>query len=176
MRNDVSRSPAISRRTLVAGTAAGAFVFVTEDASAQRCPAEPTPRVKGPAVFRDLDQTDIDEGYDNDVYAFNAKNIGDRRVYNNEIARAVIGAPTRVAYGDAEIEKLDIYKTKRANAPTMIFIHGGSWQGGRASQFTVYAEPFVKAGANFIVVDFSTSRRPTATFFLWSISVAERSG
>ena len=37
----------------------------------------------------------------------------------------------------------------------MIFIHGGSWRGGRSSQFTVYAEPFVKAGANFVVVDFT---------------------
>src|SRR5207245_651962 len=37
----------------------------------------------------------------------------------------------------------------------MIFIHGGSWQGGRSSQFTVYAESFVKAGANFVVVDFT---------------------
>src|SRR5207302_7503390 len=49
---------------------------------------------------------------------------------------------------------LDIYKTKRADAPTLIFIHGGSWRGGRSSDFTVYAEPYVKAGANFIAVDF----------------------
>ena len=40
-------------------------------------------------------------------------------------------------------------------APVMVFIHGGSWRGGRADQFTVYAEPYVKAGANFVVLDFN---------------------
>jgi len=100
-------------------------------------------------------QQDIDEAYDQSVYAFNAKNIDERRAYNNEIARTVLGDPQREAYGPTEIEKVDIYKTKRANPPIMIFIHGGSWRGGRSSQFTVYAEPFVKAGANFVVVDFT---------------------
>jgi arylformamidase len=71
----------------------------------------------------------------------------------------------RVAYGPAEIEKVDIYKTKRANAPTMVFIHGGSWRGGRASQFTVYAEPFVKTGANFVVVDFTNVRETNGDIF-----------
>ena len=106
-------------------------------------------------MFRDLDQLDIDEGYDNDVYAFNSKTIGERRVYNNRIALSVLGKPERVKYGPAEIERVDIYKTKQPNAPVMIFIHGGSWRGGRAEQFAVYAEPFVKAGANFVVVDFT---------------------
>lgn len=146
----------LTRRALVAGMAGGAALSASP-AAAQRCPEVP-PRAKGPAVFRDLDQIDIDEGYDNDVYAFNSKTINNRRVYNNDIARKILGAPTRVAYGPEEVEKLDIYKSKRGgpNAPTLIFIHGGSWQGGRSSQFTVYAEPYVKAGANFVVLDFAS--------------------
>jgi arylformamidase len=144
----------VTRRTLVAGAAAGTLALASVPASAQRCPPV-GPRTKGPAVFRDLDQLDIDEGYDNDVYAFNSKTIGERRVFNNRIALSVIGKPTRAKYGDAEIERVDIYKAKQPNAPVMIFIHGGSWRGGRAEQFTVYAEPFVKAGANFVVVDFT---------------------
>jgi arylformamidase len=147
----------ITRRTLVAGAAAGTVALATGDASAQRCPPAAA-RTKGPAVFRDLDQLDIDEGYDNDVYAFNAKTINERRVYNNRIALSVIGKPERVKYGPAEIERLDIYKTARPNAPVLVFLHGGSWRGGRAEQFTVYAEPFVKAGANFVVVDFDSVR------------------
>ncbi|MBX9776963.1 MAG: alpha/beta hydrolase [Xanthobacteraceae bacterium] len=145
----------ITRRTLVAGAAAGgAIAFAGAPAHAQRCPPA-GPRTKGPAVFRDLDQIDIDEGYDNDVYAFNSRTINERRVFNNRIALSVIGKPERVKYGEAEIERVDIYKAKQPNAPVMIFIHGGSWRGGRAEQFTVYAEPFVKAGANFVVVDFT---------------------
>lgn len=154
----------ISRRTLVAGAAAGTVALASAPASAQRCPPA-EPRKKGPPVFRDLDQIDIDEGYDNDVYAFNAKNIGARRVYNNRIAQSVLGKPGRVKYGEAEIEGLDFYKAKRPNAPVLVFIHGGSWRGGRAEQFATYAEPYVKAGANFVVVDFTNVRETGGDIF-----------
>jgi arylformamidase len=154
-----------TRRTLVAGVAAGSIALVSDSASAQRCPLSSPERVKGPPVWMNMDQQELDEAYDNDVYAFNAKNINQRRDANNEIALSVVGNPMRVAYGPMEIEKVDIYKTKRANAPTMIFIHGGSWRGGRSSQFTLYAEPFVKAGTNFVVVDFTNVRETNGDLF-----------
>ena len=47
----------------------------------------------------------------------------------------------------------------------LIFIHGGSWRGGRSSQFTVYAEPYVKAGANFVVLDFTNVRDTNGDIF-----------
>ncbi len=155
----------LSRRALIAGAAAGTIVLTGEPASAQRCPAAAPPRTKGPLVWMDMDQQDIDEAYDNNVYAFNSKNLGERRVYNNQIVRNILDKPQRVAYGPAEIEKLDIYKTKRANAPVLIFIHGGSWRGGRAEQFAVYAEPYVKAGAHFVVLDFTNVRETGGDIF-----------
>jgi arylformamidase len=155
----------ISRRTLVAGAAAGTLAAVADPAAAQRCPATPPARTKGPLVWLDMDQHELDEAYDQSVYAFNDKTINERRVYNNEIARSVIGNPLREAYGPTEIEKLDIYKAKRANASIMIFIHGGGWRGGRSSQFTLYAEPFVKAGAHFVVVDFTNVRETNGDLF-----------
>jgi arylformamidase len=155
----------LSRRALIAGAAAGTIALTGEPVSAQRCPAEPPPRTKGPLVWMDMDQQDIDEAYDNNVYAFNSKNLGERRVYNNQIVRNILDKPQRVAYGPAEIEKLDIYKTKRANAPVLIFIHGGSWRGGRAEQFAVYAEPYVKAGAHFVVLDFTNVRETGGDIF-----------
>src|SRR5262249_16892084 len=140
----------LTRRALVAGAAVGTFALAGEPASAQRCPAEPPPRQKGPLVWLDMDQQGLDDAYDPDVYAYNPKNLNDRRVYQNQIAQSVLDKPQREAYGPTEIEKLDIYRTKRPNAPVLIFIHGGGWRNGRSSQFTVYAEPYVKAGANFV--------------------------
>jgi arylformamidase len=154
-----------SRRTLVVGAAAGSFALASDSASAQRCPLSQPDRIKGPPVWMNMDQQELDEAYDNDVYAFNAKNINQRRDANNEIALSVVGHPMRVAYGPTEAEKVDIYKTKRANAPTMIFIHGGSWRGGRSSQFTLYAEPFVKVGTNFVVVDFTNVQETNGDLF-----------
>ena len=145
----------LSRRGLMVGAAAGTFALASEPAAAQRCPATPPSRTKGAPVWLDFDQQDLDDAYDQSVYAFNFKNIAERLAANNEKALAVIGKPERLAYGPTDIEKLDIYRTKRPNAPTMIFIHGGAWRGGRSADFALYAEVFVKAGANFVAVDFN---------------------
>jgi arylformamidase len=129
--------------------------MAAEPALAQRCPPTPPARTKGPPVWLDMDQQDLDDAYDQSVYAFNADNIRERREANNERVLAILGKPQRVAYGPTEIEKIDIYKTKRPNAPMLIFIHGGAWRGGRSAQTAFMAEPFVRAGAHFIAVDFN---------------------
>ena len=149
------RYPIITRRVLVAGAAGAAAALASEPASAQRCPAVPPSREKGPLVWLDLDQHELDDAYDQSVYAFNAKNISERREANNQRVLAIIGKPDRVAYGSADIEKVDIYKTTRPNAPVFMYIHGGAWRGGRSSQVAYMAEPYIKAGAHFISVDFS---------------------
>ena len=129
--------------------------LASEPALAQRCPATPPARTRGPNVWLDLDQHELDEAYDQSVYAFNQRYIQERRDERNELMAKVLGKPERVAYGPPEIEKVDIYKTKRPNAPTMIFLHGGAWRGGRSAQGAYHAEPFVKAGAHFINVEFN---------------------
>src|SRR5208282_1819300 len=53
------------------------------------------------------------------------------------------------------IEGLDVYRTTKPNAPVGIFVHGGAWRNGRSSEFSFLAEPFVHAGAHFVVLDFS---------------------
>jgi hypothetical protein len=43
-----------------------------------------------------MDQQELDDAYDNDVYAFNAKNVLERQRINNEVAMAIVGKPMRV--------------------------------------------------------------------------------
>ena len=152
----------ISRRTLVAAGAVGAMAFAT-GASAQCVPD--IPRVKGPIVWLDMDQQELDDAYDQDVYAPNHALVNERRAVNNENVLRIIGAPERVAYGPAEIEKLDIYRTARPNAPVNIFLHGGSWRGGTSAQAAYIAEPFVKAGGHFVAVDFSNVEETGGSLF-----------
>jgi arylformamidase len=61
----------------------------------------------------------------------------------------------RVAYGSADIEKLDIYITKQPNAPINVFIHGGAWRTGNAKGAAYKSETFVDAGAHFVSLDFN---------------------
>jgi hypothetical protein len=60
------------------------------------------------------------------VYAPNREQVAKRRVANSDKARAVIGIARARRLWASEIEKLDIYRTKRANAPVNIFVHGGA--------------------------------------------------
>jgi arylformamidase len=143
----------LTRRALFPSGAAAALALTTSPASAQRCPATPS-HTKGPLVWLDLDQQELDDAYDQSVYAFNQGNIAERRRANSAVALSVLGPPQRVAYGPSEIEKLDIYRAQRANAAIAIFIHGGSWRNGRSSDNTYLAEPFVKAGAHYVMPDF----------------------
>jgi len=110
--------------------------------------------VKGPRVWLDLDQAELDDAYDQSVYAPNSRQISARYATNSELARQRLGPPRRVAYGPTEIEKLDLYVAKRANAPINVFVHGGAWRGGNARDFGYAAEMFVGAGAHFVVPDF----------------------
>ena len=142
----------ITRRALVAGAAAGAMCTAASAAFAQQ--GAPTPRAKGPQVWLDMDQKELDDAYDQAVYAPNAAQLHKRREANSEGVRTRLGPPLRVAYGASPIEMLDIYQTKRPNAPIMIFIHGGAWRAGLAKDFADSAELFVHAGAHFVVPDF----------------------
>ncbi len=146
---DALMTARITRRAVIGG--AGAVAAATGLAFAQPVSA---PRVKGPRVFLDYDQAELDDAYDQSVYAPNLRQITARFATNSEATRARIGAPRRYAYGPTEIEKLDIYPTKRANAPIHIFIHGGAWRGGLAKDYAFPAEMFVNAGAHYVVPDF----------------------
>ena len=163
--DDLTSGHGLSRRAVFAGAAAGALALAAEPAAAQRCAGPPPPHQKGPQVWLDLDQQELDDAYDQSVYAFNQRNIAERRRANSEVALKALGPPQRVAYGPTEIEKLDIYRTKRANAPINIFIHGGAWQNGSAAEFTYQAEPFVKAGAHYVVPDFINVREAGGDLF-----------
>jgi arylformamidase len=114
---------------------------------------EPT-RVKGPPVWLDMDQKELDDAYDQSVYAPNQQLVAKRRALVSKALLERFGPPERVAYGPSEIEKLDIYKTKGSNAPINVYIHGGAWRNGQARDFAFPAEVFVNAGAHFVVVDF----------------------
>ena len=106
-------------------------------------------------LFLDYDQAALDAAYDQSKYAPNLQQIVKRYGTNSEITRSRIGAPRRVAYGGQAIEQVDIYRTERPNAPVMIFIHGGAWRSGLAKDYAFPAEMFMRAGAHFVVPDFS---------------------
>jgi arylformamidase len=116
-------------------------------------PEQQPPLVKGPRVWLDMDQKELDDAYDQSVWAPNQAHVSKRRALWSESIRTRL-KPDRIAYGPTEIERVDIYKTTRWNAPIQVFLHGGAWRGGSAKDSAYAAEMFVTAGAHFIAVDF----------------------
>jgi len=142
--------PLSRRAVLGAGVA-----FASAPAFAQTpTPPAATPRVKGPRVFLDYDQQELDDAYDQSKWAPNQPLVVRRYAANSEITRRRIGAPQTVAYGSGEHERLDIYRTKTPNASIHLFIHGGAWRAGAARDYAFPAETFINAGAHYIAIDF----------------------
>jgi len=142
----------LSRRSILGSAAA----MMAAPAVAQECRLGPPEHYKGPTVFMDYDQLELDAAYDQNYYEPLGGQTYARLVSNSEAVRARIGAPRQVAYGPTEIEKLDIFRTDRAKAPIFVFIHGGNWFVQTAFNFGYAAEMLTKAGAHYVVPDFTS--------------------
>ena len=151
MKQNKAHHGRISRRAMLGAAA----VLASSPALAEECRIGPPPHHKGPLVFMDYDQVELDASYDQAAYEPLIRRVSQRMASNSEAMRARIGAPQRVSYGPSEIEKLDIYRAKAANAPVFVFIHGGSWVSGMAKDYAYPAEMFVAAGAHYVALDFT---------------------
>jgi len=112
-------------------------------------------RAKGPPVFLDYDQAELDAAYDQAAYAPTMRQLLKRWASNSAAVRGRLGAPRRFAYGPGAVEGLDVFPAQRPNAPIFIMIHGGAWRAVTADDMAFPAETFVRAGAHYVVPDFS---------------------
>jgi arylformamidase len=140
----------ITRRAALGGAAA----MVAVPGFAEDCRIGPPPHAKGPLVWMDMDQVELDAAYDQAFYAPLRLQVIKRLGSTSEAVRTRIGHPMRESYGATAVEKLDVYRTKRAKAPIFVFIHGGAWLGGEAKNYAFPAEMIVNAGAHYVALDF----------------------
>jgi arylformamidase len=140
----------VTRRTMLGTTA----VIAATPALADVCPIGPPAHEKGPRVWMDMDQVELDAAYDQSVYAPLIGQLLKRFATSSDEARAHLGAPKRLAYGPTTVEALDLYPANKPNAPIFVFIHGGAWLRGEAKDYGYPAELFVNAGVNYVALDF----------------------
>ena len=139
----------LSRRGFALGATALGFVPL-------RAWAE---QAKPGTVFLDYTQKELDDAYDQRVWAKNAGEVIKRYGTSSAAVRAKYKLETK-AYGDGEDSKLDIFRPVRsapaAGAPIQLFIHGGAWRGGRKEMYSFPAPAFVENGAIYIAIGFSS--------------------
>ena len=145
--------PVTTRRHVLA--AAGATITLQSGRALGQQHLGPPPHAKGPLVFLNYDQIELDAAYNQTVYEPSLAQVMARLTSNSEAVRKRIGQPQRESYGSTEIEKLDVFRAKQPKGPIFVFIHGGAWRVGVASDYSYIAELFVNAGAHCAIPDFS---------------------
>src|SRR6266571_1949542 len=129
-----SATRGISRRALLGAAVAAAGAAAAPRALAQqqmKCAAVPAAGAKGPRVFLEYDQPELDANYDQLPWAPNFQQVTGRDASNSELVRLRIGAPRRVAYGPTEVERLDIYATVEQvrRAVAWVYLNAASFGG-----------------------------------------------
>ena len=152
----------LTRRALLGGAVAAAASAVAAVPSfAQQMqthlPPGAAPKPRGRTVFLDYDQEELDAAYTQAVWAPNQAELVARNIQKSKAVVARLGPARRLAYGPAEVEKLDLFTTRTPNAPINIYVHGGAWRAGDAATETYQAEMFVDAGAHFVALDFNNA-------------------
>jgi arylformamidase len=142
----------LDRRTILAGLSAGLAATGVGAALAQQAPTAVSE--KGPLVWLDMDQKQLDDAYDQSKYAPNLVQVTNRYTSNSNAMRSRLGEPQRFNYGPTPIERLEVYATKRPNAPIHIHVHGGAWHQRPATDYAFPAEMLMNAGAHYVVPDF----------------------
>lgn len=107
-------------------------------------------------VWRGMTQAQLDAAYDQAAYAPNMQAVLARYASRSDAVRKRVGDPRRLAYGDNEKERLDLFSPPLADdlLSINIFVHGGAWRSGEAKNYAFPAELFLNAGAHFIAIDF----------------------
>lgn len=108
-----------------------------------------------PLVFLGYTQSELDAAYDQAAYAPNREIVMRRTSRSAEAARGRLNKPVLVSYGSGESERIEIFRTDRALAPIVAFIHGGGWKSNPISRFTFVAEPIVTTGAHCALIEFA---------------------
>lgn len=154
-KQDHAFDTSLNRRTMMAGTAATLLATSGLPAAAQQPGASAPAREKGPLVWMNMDQKELDDAYDQIKYAPNLPQIVKRYATNSAETRKRLGDPKRLSYGSTPVEGADLFATKKPNAPIHVFLHGGAWRGGTAQSYSFPADMFVNAGAHYVALDFT---------------------
>jgi arylformamidase len=76
-------------------------------------------------------------------------------IEGSKAARANLTCQLDIAYGDGPNETLDIFPATKANAPVVVFIHGGYWRSLDKSDHSFVAPPLHEMGACVVVVNYA---------------------
>ena len=112
-------------------------------------------------VYLDYTQKELDDAFEQSVWA---PNFDELRAKNRARCAEVRSHFEHFErrYGEGKDETLEILPAKRANAPVLLFVHGGRWRPQPDNMFVYFADTVVNAGVHFVAARFATLDPPKA--------------
>ncbi|HEY0233869.1 MAG TPA: alpha/beta hydrolase [Afipia sp.] len=105
--------------------------------------------MSGTALFRGMDRAALDAAYNNSAAVSDNPAWLESWRTRSAVARTAQGVKLDIPYGPQERTRLDHFPSGRANAPLLVFIHGGYWIRNSRDMFS-----FLAAGPNAHGIDF----------------------
>jgi arylformamidase len=107
-----------------------------------------------PKVFLDYTQAELDQAYDQLVWAPHRDAIQAEIRKDCEAVRKAM-PPRTERYGKSEMQLLDVYAPAGASrAPVLVYLHGGAWLRGSRLDVAYPAPALARRGAALVVPDF----------------------
>lgn len=144
--------PIVTRRAAIT---VGAALIAAPALAQPYCDLGLPGHAKGPLVWRDYDQTELDAAYDQEFYQPHTEAVNARLYARSFDLRLRRGYPDRARYGEGPHEGMDIYKAAPPGGPVFVFVHGGVWLHLDASSAGFAAEALLDRGASFVALDFA---------------------
>ena len=112
------------------------------------------------AVYLDYSQAELDDCYDQRVWARDAASAIARLASSGAAVRAVTNHEADIAYGPTADERLDWFAAEGRfcggkAAPIHVHIHGGAWRNLRKEDASFAAPAFTSVGVHHVVPNFS---------------------
>lgn len=112
-------------------------------------------------LYRGLTRQELDAAYNNIAAVADFQGTVARWRERSAATARALGARLDLAYGSRPRECFDYFPAKRPDAPLLLFIHGGYWQGGEKRSVGFLAEGPVARG--FAVANLEYTVAPEAT-------------
>ena len=108
-------------------------------------------------LYRGLGKEALDAAYNNT----NAVGIEQRNAYisdwetRSEIVNNIWSPRCNIPYGSRPRQRLDVFSCGTAEAPTLLYIHGGYWQMGDKESYGFIGDSALASGYNFVLVEYT---------------------
>jgi arylformamidase len=112
-----------------------------------------------PKVYLDYTQKELDDAFEQTVWAPNFEKLREQNKARCADIRTRFAHFER-RYGAGPDETVEIVPAKHANAPVLLFVHGGRWRPQPDNAFVYFADTVVQAGAHLVAARFATLDPP----------------